>query len=63
VGLGFRHIGWHGEDKSQIGPDAATAEDEASSGADDRTDEIPAHLIGKSVHARTTGTEPSAQET
>ena len=64
IGLGWRHIGWHGEDKGGT-PDAADRPERAS------TDEpptlearpTPAHLAGKSVHSRQGNGDRTAQET
>jgi len=62
VGLALRHIGWRGEDKSRL---ATTTTDSTAAPTDDTTaadpDDItptPAHLVGKSVHARGVSGEP-----
>ncbi len=65
VGLGIRHIGWPGEDKTPVlaaipgttGAAGATATPEAESAA------VPAHLAGKSVHARPAARESTPRET
>jgi phosphatidylglycerol:prolipoprotein diacylglycerol transferase len=64
IGFGWRHIGWHGEDKGGT-PDAADRTGRASSD-DPPTLEArptPAHLAGKSVHSRQGNGDRTARET
>ena len=55
-----RTVSWAEEQSTLL---ATITEDEATGATEDREAETPTHLVGKSVHTRATGTEPSAQET
>ncbi|CAA9589628.1 MAG: Prolipoprotein diacylglyceryl transferase [uncultured Thermomicrobiales bacterium] len=65
VGLGWRHIGWRGEDKPRLAATTTAADTTEAMrvNTEEAPAQTPAHLVGKSVHARKGNGEPTARET